>query len=538
MPKLIFLTAAALSFAVTASAGNVDFNRDIRPLFSKHCTSCHGGVKAAGKISFVYREKALAEGKSGEVCIVPGKPEESELIRRITSEDKDELMPRPDHGPRLSEAEVALFKDWIQQGAVWSEHWAFVPPKDQPHPALKQAAWPKSGLDAWILSRLEAKGLAPSPEATPQEWLRRVSLDLTGLPPTLEEFEAFEKEFRATPQVARVRVVERLLASPHFGERCATVWLDLARYADSYGFEADKNRVIWPWRDWVIRALNADMTFDEFTVKQLAGDLLPNPTGDDLLATAFHRNTQNNTEGGTDDEEYRTAAVIDRVSTTWTAWQATTFACVQCHSHPYDPFPHEDYYRFAAFFNNAEDTDLNDDFPRMSFPEEATSRDEAARLTREHRALRETINEDGLAVARTVEQAWEVWKPTKLRVSLPPKPLKKGEAATASTQMESLSDASLSVSGEGLVEAGGTLPIGAIYSLELPVREGVRALRLQIFMDSNDPTKAAERGSVLSHLKLNQVLPDGSREPVRLREVIADYLAGPYDPQSMLNEDK
>jgi len=514
MPKLIFLTAAALSIAVTASAGNVDFNRDIRPLFSKHCTSCHGGVKAAGKISFVYREKALAEGKSGEVCIVPGKPEESELIRRITSEDKDELMPRPDHGPRLTEAEVALFKDWIKQGAVWREHWAFVPPKDQPRPALKQAAWPKSGLDAWILSRLEAKGLAPSPEATPQEWLRRVSLDLTGLPPTLGDFEDFEREFRATPQVARERVVDRLLASPQYGERWATVWLDLARYADSYGFEADKNRVIWPWRDWVIRAFNADMTFDEFTVKQLAGDLLPNTTGDDLLATAFHRNTQNNTEGGTDDEEYRTAAVIDRVSTTWTEWQATTFACVECHSHPYDPFPHEDYYRFAAFFNNAEDTDLNDDFPRMSFPEEAQSRDEAARLTRERRALREAINEDGLAVARTVEQAWEVWKPTKLRVGLAPKPVKKGEAAPASNNpasnnMESLSDASLSVSGEALVEAGGTLPIGVVYSLNMPAREGMRALRLQIFMDSNDPTKAAERGSVLSHLKLNEVLPTG-----------------------------
>ncbi|MEI6713660.1 MAG: PSD1 and planctomycete cytochrome C domain-containing protein [Verrucomicrobiota bacterium] len=517
----VWLSGAAFMLFVGTLHGHaspepIEFNRDIRPILSKHCTACHGGVKAAGGISFIYRDKALAKGKSGEVAIVPGNPGESELIKRISSTDEDEVMPKPEHGARLSESEIIKLKTWITQGANWSEHWAFVPPKQHPLPQVKDASWGKVPLDAWILAKIESENLAPSPNAPPQEWLRRVSLDLVGIPPTLEEWESFSAEYQNNPRSAKEHVVDRLLSSLRFGERWASMWLDLARYADTFGYEKDPHRDIWPWRDWVIRALNADMPFDQFTIKQLAGDLLPSPTGDDLLATAFHRNTQNNTEGGTDDEEFRVAAALDRVNTTWTAWQATTFGCTQCHSHPYDPFPHKDYYRFLSFFNNTEDNDLNDDFPRVAFPDQPSTRDTAVRLWKERATLRNKINDSGLTLEKRLSQSWTRWTPTEA----------------------SASGGALAVSDSGKIDASGTLPVGVKYTLSMPAREGITALRLEISPDSQDPKKWPERGSVLSELKLTLVQPDGKKEAVPLREVIADYLAGPFDPQETLNSDK
>ena len=501
-------TAAATAAAPTAAA---DFNRDIRPLFAKHCTACHGGVKAAGKLSLVYRDKALAPAKSGEMPIIPGDPEKSEIIRRVTSKDSDEVMPRPDHGPRLSDKEIATLRQWIKEGAKWSEHWSFVPPMEPAKPVLKNKSWPKTVADQFILAPIEAEGLKPSPEATPAEWLRRVSLDLTGLPPTPEDYDAFLKNRRKNAAAAKAHVVDRLLASPQFGERWASVWLDLARYSDTFGYEKDPHRDIWPWRDWVIRAFNADLPFDEFTIKQLAGDLLPNPTADDILATAFHRNTQNNTEGGTDDEEYRTVAVLDRVSTTWTAWNATTFGCVQCHSHPYDPYPHRDYYRFAAFFDNTEDCDQNDDYPRWIFPEEPSKRAEAARLQRESRRLREKLNDDARAVAAKVND----WKPLVAK------------AVTAS-------GGTLAIGANGRIDAGGTLPISVKYTNVVPAITGMTALKIDILPDSDNPKNAPERGQIFSKLTASIIVPGESNQPVKLKEVIVDYLAGPFDPRKVI----
>ncbi len=501
-------TAAATAAAPTAAA---DFNRDIRPLFAKHCTACHGGVKAAGKLSLVYRDKALAPAKSGEMPIIPGDPEKSEIIRRVTSKDSDEVMPRPDHGPRLSDKEIATLRQWIKEGAKWSEHWSFVPPMEPAKPVLKNKSWPKTVADQFILAPIEAEGLKPSPEATPAEWLRRVSLDLTGLPPTPEDYDAFLKNRRKNAAAAKAHVVDRLLASPQFGERWASVWLDLARYSDTFGYEKDPHRDIWPWRDWVIRAFNADLPFDEFTIKQLAGDLLPNPTADDILATAFHRNTQNNTEGGTDDEEYRTVAVLDRVSTTWTAWNATTFGCVQCHSHPYDPYPHRDYYRFAAFFDNTEDCDQNDDYPRWIFPEEPSKRAEAARLQRESRRLREKLNDDARAVAAKVND----WKPLVAK------------EATAS-------GGTLAIGANGRIDAGGTLPISVKYTNVVPAITGMTALKIDILPDSDNPKNAPERGQIFSKLTASIIVPGESNQPVKLKEVIVDYLAGPFDPRKVI----
>ena len=444
---------------------------------------------------------------------MPGKPDQSELLRRITSNDPEEVMPKPDHGPKLTAAEIARFRTWIEQGASWSELWSFVPPREPSAPKLRLTTWSRSRADELVLARLESENLTPSPEASPAEWLRRVSLDLAGLPPTPEEYRDFKQSLASDPTHAHEAVVDRLLASPGFGERWAAVWLDLARYSDTFGYEKDPTRDIWPWRDWVIRSLNDSMPFNQFVEKQLAGDLLPNPSTDDLLATAFHRNTQNNTEGGTDDEEYRTVAVIDRVNTTWTALQAITFGCVQCHSHPYDPIPHRDYYRFAALFNNTEDNDLNDDFPKMPVPEDPEKRVKVASLFTQKRVLRQQLNDDGVALAAQ-SPSWTPLAPKEARAS----------------------SGSLTIGSEGRMKASGTLPRGVKYTLSQPAPAGTTALRLQIFPESEDPKLWPERGAVLSNLELHLLKAGVAPIPVKIQAVYADYLAGPYDPKATLNK--
>ena len=498
MPRLlpVFLLPAVIAARPATAA--IEFNRDVRPILTTHCTACHGGVKAAGNVSFIYREKALGQGKSGKTAIVPGQPEASEVIRRITTHDEDDLMPKPEHGPRLGSSEVATLRQWIAEGAPWSEHWSLVPPKEPAAPVLKQTAWVQQPLDAFVLAKLEAENLTPSPPAAAAEWLRRVSLDLTGLPPSPEEWRAFQQD------PARDKAVDRLLASPAFGEHWAAMWLDLARYSDTFGFEKDPHRDIWPWRDWVIRALNADMPFDQFTIRQLAGDLLPDATADDILATAFHRNTQNNTEGGTDDEEWRSAAVHDRVNTTWTVWQATTFGCIQCHAHPYDPYPHADYYHFKAFFDSTEDCDQNDDWPRFKADEKAAP---AWRRTRE---LRDRVHAAGLAAAAQVKD-WQPVKPAEAK-------------ATGGT---------LTIADNGRVMASGTMPVGVTWTISLPSTEGRTALRLHLHPDKDDPKEWPERGVMITALGASLVKPDGTKAAVPLREVIADQVSGPFNPLAL-----
>ena len=343
----------------------VDFNADVRPLFNQRCITCHGGVKQAGEFSVLFRSEALDTTESGRPAIIPGHPGDSELIRRVTHTDPDERMPAD--GPPLTDEQIETLARWIEGGAEWEEHWAYVKPQPKPLPDVERADWPQNGIDFFVLAKLEEEGLSPSVRADCARLLRRVSLDLTGLPPTPEEADAFCAD--PSPE-AYERAVDRLLASPRYGEHWAGMWLDLARYADTKGYERDAERTIWRYRDWLIDAFNRDLPFDEFTVEQIAGDLLPGATDEQILATAFHRNTMTNDEGGTDDEEFRTAAVLDRVNTTWDVWQGTTFACVQCHSHPYDPFRHEEYYASVAFFNNTEDADRRDERPWLvSYPE-------------------------------------------------------------------------------------------------------------------------------------------------------------------------
>ena len=370
---------AAPTFEVSklppAAKSEVAFARDIRPLLEARCWKCHGDTKHESGLSLHRREAALAGGDSGKE-FEPGKSAESRLIRYVSGLDSDTVMPPDGEGERLSAEQVGLLRAWIDQGAKWpaeadaiasaaSTHWAYKKPERPALPQVKNTTWPRNEIDFFVLARLEKEGLAPQSEVDRARLIRRVSLDLIGLPPTIEEVDAFLAD--KSPD-AYEKVVDRLLDSPHYGERWARPWLDLARYADTNGYEKDSRRVMWPYRDWVINALNKNMSFDEFTLEQLAGDLLPNATLDQKVATGFHRNTMINAEGGVDPEEYRVAAVIDRVNTTATVWLGTTLGCCQCHSHKYDPFKQKEYYQFMAFFNNTADIGPNED-PKLELPE-------------------------------------------------------------------------------------------------------------------------------------------------------------------------
>jgi Protein of unknown function (DUF1549)/Protein of unknown function (DUF1553)/Planctomycete cytochrome C len=380
----------------------VEFSRDIRPILNQNCVSCHGGVRQKNGVSFILREEALGTGKSGHRTIVPGNPDASEFMARLTTNDPEARMPY--HAPPLPARQIALLRQWIKEGARWQDYWAFVPPAQQPLPQVKHAGWVRQPLDRFILARLEKQGLEPSPEADKPALLRRVSLDLTGLPPTPEE----EAALLADPAAdAYEKQVDRLLASPHYGERWASMWLDLARYADTKGYEADYNRPgVWPYRDWVIDAFNRNLPYDQFVVKQLAGDLLPNPSLEDLIATSFHRQTPNNDEGGTDDEEFRMVAVMDRVATTWSVLNGLTMNCVQCHSHPYDPIRHTDYYKSMAFFNTQRDADLMDDSPTLQVPKEKSRYAEAAQIQQQMLVLLRPMEASGRQLEATAQ-----WKP-------------------------------------------------------------------------------------------------------------------------------
>lgn len=334
------------------TAATVDFRRDIQPLFETHCLECHGDRKRRGGLLLTGRAAALLPSDSGKPAIMPGDSHKSELLRRVLSTSKDEQM--PPRGPRLSALQITLLKTWIDQGAVWpttaeAKHWAYQKPIRPNLPVVKNAHWPHNPIDHFILHRLEQEGLQPAPPVDRARLLRRVSLDLIGLPPTPAQVDAFVQDARPD---AYERVVEALLASPHYGERWASHWLDLARYADSNGFQRDGFRDIWPYRDWVVKAFNADMPFEQFTIEQIAGDLLPNATLTQKIATGFNRCTTVNVEAGVDREEDRVHAIFDRVNTTASVWLGTTMICAQCHNHKYDPFSQKDYYQLFACFNN------------------------------------------------------------------------------------------------------------------------------------------------------------------------------------------
>lgn len=359
----VFLAFSFLSLFVRANAKEIRFNRDVRSILSENCFQCHGPDSKARKSKLRLDEKDSATAnRSGVRAVVPGKPNASELISRIFSNDLEEIMPPPKTKRILSSMQKDILRQWIAEGAKFETHWSYQKPIRPELPPVKGADWAQNEVDHFVLSKLNAVGLKPSEETDRFALVRRITLDLTGLPPTPEEADAFVLDKSAE---AYENLVDRLLGSKAYGEHWARHWLDLARYADSAGYADDQPRTIWGFRDWVIRAYNSNMPFDQFTIEQLAGDLLPEPTADQLVATAFHRNTQTNNEGGTNDEEFRNVAIVDRVNTTMATWMGTTIGCAQCHDHKYDPITQEEYFRFFAIFNNTQDADRRDESPTV-----------------------------------------------------------------------------------------------------------------------------------------------------------------------------
>ena len=348
--RLFFVFVIAVPGLLAARVG-IEFNRDVRPIFSDKCYTCHGPDAAAKHVPFRLDSEAAAKADlaGGKHAIVAGDPDASELIRRVTAAKPALRMPPVSSGLKLSDTEIDTLRQWIAQGAEWQKHWSFIPPVRPELPEVKNAAWPRNPIDQFILQRLEREGLQPSPEASRETLIRRVSLDLTGLPPTPTEIDAFLNDRSAN---AYERVVDRLLASPRYGERIAFRWLDAARYADSNGYQFDGERSMWRWRDWVIDAFNHNQPFDQFTRDQIAGDMLPNATLDQKIATGFNRNHRANTEDGIVPEEYAVEYVVDRVETTSAVFLGATLGCARCHNHKYDPFAQKEFYQLFAYFNN------------------------------------------------------------------------------------------------------------------------------------------------------------------------------------------
>ena len=338
---MIWISTVILSL-LPAQEEAVSFNRDVRPILAENCFSCHGPDAR-------HLKGKLRLDVEGTKTVIASNPSKSKLIRRITHSDPDERMPPPETRKSLDETEIETLRRWIRQGAAWQGHWSFIPPVRPPFPAVKNRNWSRNGVDRFILARLEKEGLSPSAEAGRAVLIRRITLDLTGLPPSRGEVDAFLSDTRPD---AFERVVDRLLQSPHYGERMAQDWMDAARYADTHGLHVDSIRHMWPWRDWVIGAFNANLPYDQFTVEQLAGDLLPGATRDQVVATGFNRNHLISYQGGALEKKLEVMYRVDRVNTTATVWLGLTMGCAQCHDHKFDPIPQADYYRMYAFFNS------------------------------------------------------------------------------------------------------------------------------------------------------------------------------------------
>ena len=407
--------------ALPIAAEEIDFAREIRPILSEHCFTCHGpdSNKRKGDLRLDIKESAFGKAKSGNSAIVPGDPDHSELLRRIATHDADDVMPPPDEPKQLTPAHKDLLKRWIQDGATWTGHWAFQPVKPVAVPQIADAPTP---IDAFIRARLAAAGLQHSPEEDPARLLRRVSLDLTGLPPSIAEVDAFIADSAKDRSAALSAAVDRLLASPHFGERMAVPWLDLARYGDTSGYHNDSLRDMWLWREWVIKSFNSGMPFDQFTTEQLAGDLIPNGSIDQKIASGFHRNVMTSDEGGLIEQEYLNLYVVDRVATTGVTWLGITVACAQCHDHKYDPITQKDFYQVYAFFHNVPENGKDGVRDRNPQPFlKVPSAEQSAELQRLDAAIA-AAEQKGTALDATLPARQSAWEQSLTASGPPPAP--------------------------------------------------------------------------------------------------------------------
>ena len=525
-----------LFFGYPVSA-KIDFNRQIRPILSEHCFACHGLDDPQGGLRLDFAEFAYKGGKSGFPAIAPSDLEESEILHRVVSTEEDDRM--PPKGEPLKPEQIKLLRQWISSGAQYEKHWAYVVPQRPALPKVEDKIFVKTPIDHFILSKLEENGWEPSQPEKKEKWIRRVSLGLTGLPPTLEEFENFMQDDSSK---AREKVVDRLLASPRYGEHWARQWLDLARYADSNGFQADQLRDSWAFRDWVINAINQDMPFDQFTIEQIAGDLLPNANIDQKIATGFHRTPTCNVEAGVHPEENRVNQVFDRVNATGTTWLGTTMECAQCHSHKYDPFSQEEYFQMFAFFNNTplevenkSGKGVSFDFwgPKMELslsPEKQKQRDslnnmlnaqnvELATLEKEANRKFKEWTQQKLEVTKDKEPEWQVLTPTKavsdggenLRIVKDGSLLAEGKSGDKSTYQIDLS-----------------VPAGTWKSFQMETM-------LHKSMKQNGPgrnTTNANPNFVLTEMIIKV---QGASKPLDFGRVVADFNQGGFLPQNLFD---
>lgn len=534
MRPLLLLSFLSPALTLTQAAEKIVFNRDIRPILSDKCFHCHGPDEKERKagLRLDLREAALKPADSGAVAIAPGTPKQSELIARCLTTNEDDLMPPAKMGKPLTQREKDLLQQWVTEGAEYQGHWAFIAPE---RPTVPAKAEEQNPVDAFITTRLAREGLQPSPEADRATLIRRAALDLTGLPPTPAEVEAFEKD--PAPN-AYEKVVDRLLASQHYGERMALQWLDFARYADSHGFQTDSSRSMWPWRDWVINAFNTNKPFDQFTVEQLAGDLMPGATTDQKIATGFNRNHRINGEGGIIAEEWRIENVIDRVETTGFTWMALSLNCCRCHDHKYDPISQKEFYQLYSFFNNTTEkgtiTGTNNraggnEEPVVTVADAATE----ARLADMQKEI-DTARQQAGAMRREVPKLVAAWEPQAL----------KNLAETKSdwlplqpTQVVSKLDrrgAKLVRQPDGSYLATGTNPPKDTYIFDAPMpKGGVTALLLECLPDASLPNQSLGRNSngnfVLTSFDVYTQKPGGKPELQTVARVAASYSQKGYE---------
>ncbi len=508
-------------FAAAATAAALSFNRDIRPILSNNCYQCHGPDSAARKAKLRLDRQAdsRAELKGGARAIVPGDLSESELIYRITTDDADEKMPPADSHRQLTAKQIELLKQWVKQGGKYEKHWSFIQPKAAPLPKVKLNKWTRNGIDHFILARLEAEGLKPAPEADKATLLRRASFDIIGLPPTLADLDAFLAD--QSPK-AFEKAVDRLLASPRYGEHMARYWLDAARYADTNGYQYDTHRDMWPWRDWVINAYNRNLPFDQFTIEQLAGDLLPNATLQQRVATGFNRNHPITIEGGIIDEEYRTEYVIDRVTTSAQVWLGMSFLCARCHDHKYDPVSQKEFYEFTAFFNQVPERGMRGFTPNVKVPPAINAKliAELTGVEQKMKALEKPIATAQMQWEKTIatqrqSPMWATHKPSKT-------------TGGKGTTFKPLPDSSTLVAGNS--------PASETYTLQLHTKQtNLTAIRLECLTHPSLPHNGAGRAFnsnfVLGEFEAEITHPEKGSKPqqIKFKRAIADYSQSGYN---------
>ncbi len=529
---LAIIAVAACAFGVggaPVSSSGIDFNREIRPILSDNCFACHGPDEneRKAKLRFDHKEDAFKPAKSGELAIVPGQPEKSALIARINSTDPDDIMPPPKTGKKLTQAQKDLLKRWIAGGAQWQEHWAYETPKRPELPVVKDKSWPENEIDYFVLARLEKEGLKPSPEADKSALARRATLDLTGLPPTPEEVDAYLAD--KSPE-AYDKLVERLLNSPRYGEHMARYWLDAARYADSHGYHIDSERSMWKWRDWVVNAFNDNMPFDQFTVAQLAGDLLPEPTMDQKIASGYVRCNMSTGEGGAIDAEYQAKYTFDRVETTATIWMGLTLTCARCHTHKYDPIAHKEYYGLYSFFNNLDEAVMDgnkpnpDPFIKLPTPEQSGRLERLKKYIAEGQKKLDAPMPDLDKEQTSWQQTWH-------------EKLSEGWSGIQPQEAKSPNGTRFTVDGETIL-AEGDNPDSDVHELTFqPGSAIVAALRLEALPHASLPRKSSARSEDgrfrLSEFEAEVVTKDGDDKPktkkLKFSQAVADAAEANYE---------